>query len=211
MDPSLGAWGASGMKIIAFIGSLTTNACAQARRRLLSRGRDEDGQALVEVALALPIILIVILGIVDFGRAVNYWNDENHLAEIGARYAAVGSLPSNDPTCGSQESSLQAYLVCEAGVDSPELQLGGTGVHGYPGDNNAGVNNGNSGVCVSVPNNVAGGEVTVQVAAEYNWLPLPKVLGGQSTFSNIALKGTATMRLEAPMPPGWITTSTQCP
>jgi Flp pilus assembly protein TadG len=201
--------------MIAFIGRLTTRAREQARRRLLHLRRSEDGQALVELALVLPVLLIVVLAIVDFGRAVNYWNDENHLAEIGARYAAVGSLPTlptTDP-CFGQESSLPTYLECEAGIDSPELESGSnatTGVHGYPNGNAAGVNNGLTGVCVSVPNNAAGQEVTVQVAVEYNWFPVPKVLGGSGSFSNVSLKGTATMRLEAPMPSNWITTAGTC-
>jgi Flp pilus assembly protein TadG len=186
----------------------------QVRRWLRFIRRSEDGQAVVELALVLPILLVVVLGIVDFGRAVNYWNDENHLAEIGARYAAVGVLPSNDPSCGTQETTLSTYLVCEANLDSPELKSGTsgtTGVHGYPSNTpSQGVNNGTTGVCVSVPTNAVGQEVTVKVTVDYNWLPLPKVLGGSSTLTRVPLAGTATMRLEAPVPTNWITTASAC-
>src|ERR1700720_2211329 len=84
-----------------------------ASKRLLSRAptrlfrslrESEDGQAVVELALALPILLIVVLGIVDFGRAVNYWNDENHVANLAARYAAVGTLPGSGATCGGKST-----------------------------------------------------------------------------------------------------------
>jgi hypothetical protein len=65
-------------------------------------------------------------------------------------------------------------------------------------------------VCVSVPSNTAGQEVTVVVSVNFDWLPLPKVLGGTSTLGKIALKGSATMRLEGPIPSTWITTTGSC-
>jgi hypothetical protein len=177
---------------------------------------------MVELALALPILLLVIFGIVDFGRAINYWNDENSLANVGARYAAVGALPTSDPTCPVTPgtTTLPTYLACEAGIDSPELKNGSgsgsnTGVHVYDPTTlaSAGAQGGVSdpkGICVSVPNNSAGQEVTVQVAVQFDWLPLPKVLGGTSKIGNVDLKGTATMRLEAPIPATWITTTAAC-
>jgi Flp pilus assembly protein TadG len=85
-----------------FIQRRPNRAGRNALRKLRCLGRAEDGQAMVELALALPILLIVIFGIVDFGRAINYWNDENSLANVGARIAAVGSIPSADPTCGTK-------------------------------------------------------------------------------------------------------------
>jgi len=177
------------------------------RPRLLFLKRSEDGQAVVELALAIPVLLIVVLGIVDFGRAVNYWNDENQLAEQGARFAAVGSLPASDPTCGSQ-TTVASYLTCEANIDSPELKNGSGssfGVHAYPNDTSGGVS-----VCVSVPNNAPGQEVTVKVTADYNWLPVPKVLGGSATFTTVPLAGSASMRIEASLPSSWITTTAAC-
>src|SRR5438270_4301801 len=141
---------------------------------------------MIELALAIPVLLIVVLGIVDFGRAVNYWNDENQLAEQGARFAAVGSLPASDPTCGSQ-ATLASYLTCEANIDSPELKNGSGssfGVHTYPNDASGGVS-----VCVSVPNNAPGQEGTLKVTADYHWLPLPQVLGGSATLTPAPLAG----------------------
>ena len=59
------------------------------------RGR-EDGQALVEFALTVPILLFLLLGIVDFARA---WNAYEVLTDAGreaARFAVVdnGSTPA---------------------------------------------------------------------------------------------------------------------
>lgn len=54
------------------------------------RGRhDVHGQSLVEFALILPILLILLLGIVDFGRAIAAYNSVSNGARSGARVAIV--------------------------------------------------------------------------------------------------------------------------
>ena len=37
---------------------------------------------MVELAIALPLLLIVLLGIVEFGRALVYWNDTTQIASV---------------------------------------------------------------------------------------------------------------------------------
>jgi Flp pilus assembly protein TadG len=54
-----------------------------------SRLRDEGGQALVEFALLLPVLLLLIIGIVEFGRAWNIKQVITDAAREGARKAAV--------------------------------------------------------------------------------------------------------------------------
>ena len=51
---------------------------------------------MIEMALVLPILLMILLGILDFGRALNYWNDVNQIAADGARYASVNRNPGED-------------------------------------------------------------------------------------------------------------------
>ena len=57
------------------------------------RRLDERGQALVELALVLPILLLVLMGIIDFGRAFH-----GHLAVTSAsrQAARVASLGRTD-------------------------------------------------------------------------------------------------------------------
>jgi Flp pilus assembly protein TadG len=162
----------------------------------------EDGQGLVELALALPVLLIVVIGIVDFGRAVNYWNDENHIANLGARYAAVGSTGGvcNNTDYSQAGHTLHDYLVCEATLDSTALANGSSGT-GPQGPLN---------VCISAPTPSFGSQVTVKVSTSYTWLPLPKVLGGSSTFAATSLAGTATMRLEQNPSSSVYTTTSAC-
>jgi hypothetical protein len=53
-------------------------------------GRDRGrGQSLVEFALILPILLILMLGILDFSRAVSAYNSVSNGAKSGARVGIV--------------------------------------------------------------------------------------------------------------------------
>lgn len=59
-------------------------------RRRLQRGQGvRRGQSLVEFALILPILLIFLLGLVDFGRAVAAYNSVSNGSRSGARVAIV--------------------------------------------------------------------------------------------------------------------------
>ena len=49
-------------------------------RRLALRGRDERGTAVVEFALVLLPLCLIVFGILDFGRALNYYNNLTQLA-----------------------------------------------------------------------------------------------------------------------------------
>ena len=55
--------------------------------------RSSRGQSLVEFAIILPVILLIVLGILDFGRAYNYKNDQTSLANQAVRYAEVNDCP----------------------------------------------------------------------------------------------------------------------
>jgi len=85
--------------------------CLSSRRRLCR----ETGQSLVEFAVVLPIFIVLILGILYFSRYENYANQETHLAEQGARWAAINVNPSTNG------QTLQQYIQSQA---SPELASG---------------------------------------------------------------------------------------
>ena len=57
----------------------------------LNRRLDSRGQALVEVALVLPLILMILLGIMEFGRAFNAYLTLQHAAREGARLGVTGA------------------------------------------------------------------------------------------------------------------------
>jgi Flp pilus assembly protein TadG len=61
-------------------------------RRSRGRGGRAGGQSLVEFALVLPIIVLLIVGFVEIGRAVFAFNTIANAARQGARVAAVNQL-----------------------------------------------------------------------------------------------------------------------
>lgn len=134
----------------------------------------EDGQALVEFALILPVLLLIVMGILWFGRALNYTQDETRLSNVAARYAAVDQMP---PNAGG---SLGNWLRSEA--DTEELRKGTGDVEGAPT------------VCVEYPNHstAVGEPVKVIMRAAFKWLPL---LGLKASST---ITGSATMRIEVP-------------
>jgi Flp pilus assembly protein TadG len=136
-------------------------------RRPLS---DEKGTSLVEFALILPLLLLILFGVLDFGKAFNYWNDETHLAAEGARWAVVNGNPGG--------ATLQQYIREQA--DSAELRD-------------------NLQVCVDYPNGATvGNPVTVTLKHNYNWIAFLSAAkpGGGLTLPT-TITGSATMRLEA--------------
>jgi Flp pilus assembly protein TadG len=59
------------------------------KRITRQRGKGEDGQSLVEFALVLPIFLLVLFAIVDFGMAFHAWIAVTNSAREGARLGSV--------------------------------------------------------------------------------------------------------------------------
>lgn len=141
----------------------------QARKRT-----SEAGTAVVEFALIVPLLLLIVFGILDFGRALNYWVDTTHLASEGARLAAVDRVPDG-------AASLQEYIRERA--DTQELRDGGSQSIADPLE-----------VCVTSLGDEVGDPVEVQVRTTYHWIPL---LGTQLDSATTTITGTATMRREA--------------
>jgi Flp pilus assembly protein TadG len=163
---------------------------------------DEDGQATTELALVIPLLLVLLFAIFDFGRAVFFWNDENHVANLGARYAAVNTVPptSNWPSsCGAAPpaaGTLAAYVWCQAYSDTGGHSTESNGTNG-PAFTNDGVA---KGLCVKVAagsGTSVGNPVTVTVKGTYNYMPFSFA---QSSFPTSSITGTATMMLEQSLP-----------
>ncbi|MGH7525149.1 MAG: TadE/TadG family type IV pilus assembly protein [Gemmatimonadales bacterium] len=75
--------------------------------------RAEEGQALVEFALVMPLVLLFLVGIIEFGRA---WNEHlvvTDAARAGARSAVVTDGISAD----SVKKTMAAVLVAN-GIDT---------------------------------------------------------------------------------------------
>ena len=55
--------------------------------------RREDGVAMTEFALILPIFMVIVAGLLGFGRVFFYWIQANHVANETARWAIVDRNP----------------------------------------------------------------------------------------------------------------------
>jgi len=139
----------------------------------------EAGTAVVEFALIVPLLLLVVFGILDFGRALNYLNDSTQLARAGARWAIVDKPFSNldkwdDTTC---TTSLQQCIK-------------DNGVTGEMRDATT--------VCIDFMGNTdpqVGDPVKVTVTVDFTWLPFIGENGPLGVASS-TMTGSAVMRLE---------------
>ena len=55
------------------------------------KGRGEKGASLVEFALIAPFLILLLLGVIEFGYLFGEFNDVRHGAREGARAAAVNA------------------------------------------------------------------------------------------------------------------------
>ena len=82
---------------------------------------------MVEFALILIPLLILVVGIIQFGIGLNFWLDQQRIANQGARWAVVNSWPgcsrtdprdhcNQTPACGASmpRTTLANYLKCQA-------------------------------------------------------------------------------------------------
>lgn len=58
-------------------------------RSFVSRRRNQRGAALVEFAIVAALFCTLLIGILEFGRALFYWNTASEAVRLGARTAAV--------------------------------------------------------------------------------------------------------------------------
>jgi len=150
------------------------------------RARDggEAGQTLVEFALVLPLLMIIVLGVIDLGKAFGYKNDETNLANQAARAAAVNKCPGG---C----TSIEAWIKSQA--PSNELQSGGGSIAGTGLQAASAITF--TFTDAGTPNYCAGDPVKATVKVHYNWLNFLKVMGALPS-PGADITGSATMRLE---------------
>jgi len=103
-----------------------------------TRDSREEGAALVEFALILPLVLMLAFGMVTAGLAYNHKIDLTHAAREGARYGAtLAQLQcSGSPNpCGTQTWAqlVQSVVVQRAAGDVTASQVCVALVSGNPG------------------------------------------------------------------------------
>jgi hypothetical protein len=138
--------------------------------------RSEDGQALVEFALILPVVLLLLFAIANFGlNAVGPHIDETHIVSLGARLAEVNE---NCIVKGSPHS-------CELGTREEGAFLKWLTEQG----DNSQVKHATATMCS--PTSKLGDYVEIKLTYKYNPLPLLKLKAAE-----VPVTSTAQMRIE---------------
>lgn len=138
--------------------------------------RDDAGQALVEFALILPILLLVIFGLFDLARAVWQENTLAYAAREGTRYAIVHGSASDDPSSSTNTADIAAVVRAAAvGVSNITVTVN------YPD------------VIGTLPCNDRGCRVSVDATAPFVPMPSQYLLNG--AFS-VTLRGGSLLVIQ---------------
>lgn len=135
----------------------------------------DEGQALVEFALVTPLLLLLIVGIIEFGRAWSMSQVITDAARQGARMASV--LNSSDATATADSVIRVTQRALTTGrIDPAEAEID---IQGFK----AGVNS----------------SATVSIAVPYKFgvfAPVMRLAGQTFGAENITLRSSAVMRNE---------------
>lgn len=140
--------------------------------------RHQRGTALIETALILPILLLICVGIFEFGRAYQTWEVLTNAAREGARVAILPGTPA-----GAAEARVREYL-----------QIGGLNA-----DSSVGVSVTAASVSLGGGTTAAGSRVEVTYPFTFMVLhPVAQlVVTGSLTGAPITMSAAATMRNES--------------
>ncbi|MCZ6801589.1 MAG: TadE/TadG family type IV pilus assembly protein [Nitrospirae bacterium] len=128
----------------------------------------ETGVAAVEMALMLPILLLLVLGIVDFGLLMYQQQIVTNASREGARQGIVMATPR--PTAGDITTVVNAYLTA------------------------AGLAPGSGSVTITGAGGASGTNLSVSLVYPYQFIVLDNFVPGLPGTQN--LNGNSTMGLE---------------
>lgn len=77
--------------------------------------RRQSAQSLTEFAMILPLLTLILLGVVDFGRVFYYWTSIANGAREGARYGSTHPTQITT-TCKADPNNLKFRVKQEAGT-----------------------------------------------------------------------------------------------
>ena len=151
-------------------------------RKRFNRGtrNGEKGQSLAEFVMVLPIFLILVFAIIDFGMGFHAWLTVTNSAREGARLGSVrapaGGACDNDPTTKADNIDCRVRETADT-LDQAKLSVNITNAQGNPGTS-----------------------IVVDVDYDYDLItPLDNLLGlisGGAVGPTLQFSSTADMRLE---------------
>ena len=174
--------------------------------------RSQRSQALIEFALISPVLLLLLFGIIDIGRAVFYYDTLTHAAREGARTAVEAStrLPTNADVLATVTTQLIGMTVsepCPQGPvtaatppsnaawlyvtePAPPTTVEANPAMNAPGGQYPAVA---AGSCSAI--NPASNNAPVQVTLRYNLILITPVIA-QATANHIVITAAAIFRTE---------------
>jgi len=174
--------------------------------------RGQRSQALIEFALVSPVLLLLLFGIVDLGRAIFYYDTLNHAAREGARAAvrASNQMPTNADvlnTVSGQMLGAPVTAPCPQGPvtaatppansawlyitePDPPSMVETTPPANAPGGEYPSIANGS---CSAV--NPASGNAQLQVTIRFNLVLITPIVA-QATADHVVISAAAVFRTE---------------
>jgi len=172
----------------------------------------QRSQALIEFALVSPVLLLLLFGIIDIGRAIFYYDTINHAAREGARVAvrASNQLPTNTDVLNAVSGQMLGAPVsapCPQGPISgatppansgwvyitepaPPGGVETTPPANAPGGEYAAIA---SGSCSAV--NPASGNDQIQVTIRFNLVLITPIVA-QATANHVVISAAVVYRTE---------------
>lgn len=133
------------------------------------KDKQEDGQAMVEFALILPIFLLILCGIIDFGWLFYNQLSLNNACREGARYAVVNT---------AEDASTQAIINHIENSTTTVFANDGVDIE----------------ITYTAPNDPTSGDIKVTLEAEISFFTpvLSTVMGKEKTITS-----TVIMKVES--------------
>ncbi|HEY5557306.1 TadE family protein [Acetobacterium sp.] len=91
---------------------------------IINKFKKEDGQAMVEFAIILPILIMILCGIIDFGWYFTNQNIIDNCSREGARYASV--------TPEATEAETEAAITTKINDMAPSYLTISEIIYSYP-------------------------------------------------------------------------------
>ncbi len=145
-------------------------------RRLRGVCCGERGQALVELAVMTPILLLLIAGIIEAGRAFYAYNQLANASREGARYGVFSPTDSTGVTAAVRQE-LPSWL--DGATADPKCAAASA--------------NPSFGTCNTSTNARSGDQLRITVS--YNYTPIMPILNGITTFTALTMSTAAIMQI----------------
>lgn len=137
--------------------------------------RNEDGAELIEMAIVLPLLLLIIMGIVDFGFMFQRYVVLTNAAAEGARVATLPGYTTADVTSRVASYATDGGITGVVTSVTTPVSLPGAGGGVWPGR-----------------------QVTVSHVYTFNYIGPIAQLFGSGPGGTVTLTSRATMRQQVP-------------